>query len=190
MEQAALEPHSIEEPVEDQQPAWAKDIAPQCPEVDRASLRMETQPTPEERDARREKSHELAQRMAMTSLREVANQSARNALAEHTQRKLRSKMWIDGTLGCIALGMGGAYLNREISEQISWQTYGWIAIVVGAVAIIEMVRTFIRWQRSRSLKRSSKRSARNLESRYERYTHQEEAAGRMNRPAQPVSSRK
>lgn len=86
----------------------------------------------------------------MTSLRDVANQSARNALTEHTQRRLSRKMWVDGGLSIVALGLGGTYLLNDFTGTVSWSTYGWVAIVIGVIAMIEMFRTFVRWKRATS----------------------------------------
>ena len=92
-EAVEVEPHAIEEP-DQLEPEWAKEVVPNGPAIDRASVRGESDAAdPEEH--RRRKTHELAKRMAITSMREVANQSARNALAEHTQGKLKRKMWVD-----------------------------------------------------------------------------------------------
>jgi hypothetical protein len=168
---------SIDAPDEAIEPAWAKSVAPKGPEVDRSSLRDEPLLTAAEIDARRDKSREVARRMAMTSLRDVANQSARNALAEHTQRKLRRKMWVDGTLASISLGMGGAYLTQELQTGTSWRTYGWAAVMIGVIAMIEMLRTFIRWQRAAAMRRTHaearhSREAHSFEQKYDRYMKQ------------------
>ena len=108
----------------------------------------------------------------MTSLREVANQSARNALAEHTQRKLKRKMWIDGSLACISMGLGGAFLSQNFDQGLSWRTYGGVAVIIGVIAIVEMFRTFIRWQRASAMRKSSARRTRrpSFEDRYDRQT--------------------
>jgi hypothetical protein len=116
----------------------------------------------------------MARRMAMTSLREVANQSARNALAEHTQRKLKRKMWIDGSLACISMGLGGAFLSQNFDQPLSWKTYGGVAVIIGVIAIVEMFRTFIRWQRATSMRKSGARRTRrpSFEDRYDRQTRE------------------
>jgi hypothetical protein len=105
---------SIEAPVIIQEPSWARNVAPSGPEVDRSSSRQTEKEKEGKADDRHAKNRDLARRMAMTSLREVANQSARNALAEHTQRKLKRKMWIDGSLACISMGLGGAFLSQNL----------------------------------------------------------------------------
>ena len=176
---------SIEEPVTVQEPAWARNLTPSSQEVDRSSARTgENQPNTEA-DQRRAKSRELARRMAMTSLREVANQSARNALAEHTQRKLKRKMWIDGSLACISMGLGGAFLSQSFEQPMSWKTYGGVAVIIGVVAIVEMYRTFIRWQRAISMRKNGERRTRrpSFEDRYDRHTQDDQSS-----PAAPWPS--
>jgi hypothetical protein len=167
-DETADETLAIDEP-DQEEPEWAKEVVPDGPEVDRVRAEtVEDEPDPEEH--RRRKNRELAGRMAMTSLREVANQSARNALAEHTQRKFRRKMWVDGTLACIAMGLGGTYLRRDFDQPISWDIYGWVAIVVGVIAAVEMLRTFVRWQRVSSMRRACnrKKESADNQNRYDR----------------------
>ena len=172
------EGHSIEEPVLIQEPSWARHVTPSGPEVDRSSARQEEQKAQNHSDDRHAKNRDLARRMAMTSLREVANQSARNALAEHTQRKLKRKMWIDGSLACISMGLGGAFLSQNFEQQMSWKTYGGVAVVIGVIAIVEMFRTFIRWQRATSMRKSGARRTRRpeFEDRYDRHIHDSQSS--------------
>ena len=116
----------------------------------------------------------------MTSLRDVANQSARNALTEHTQRRLSRKLRVDGGLSIVALGLGGTYLLNDFTGPVSWSTYGWVAIVIGVIAMIEMFRTFVRWKRATSWKReqASKKSRRkSAEDRYDKFLNQGRAYG-------------
>jgi len=163
---------SIEEPVIIQEPSWARNVTPSGPEVDRSSSRQVEQGVANKADDRHAKNRDLARRMAMTSLREVANQSARNALAEHTQRKLKRKMWIDGSLACISMGLGGAFLSQNFDQGLSWRTYGGVAVIIGVIAIIEMFRTFIRWQRATAMRKSGARRTRRptSEDRYDQQT--------------------
>ena len=115
----------------------------------------------------------------MTELREVANESARSALATHSQQKLRRRMWMDGTLACISLGMGGAYLTQE-SPQAMWVICGWAGVVIGVVAIIQLLRNFLGWQRIHSLRKAGgKRSvSRNkFEDRYRKYVRDQDRYG-------------
>jgi hypothetical protein len=146
--------------------------------MDRSSSRQEEQGTSEKADDRRAKSRDLARRMAMTSLREVANQSARNALSEHTQRKLKRKMWIDGSLACISMGLGGAFLSQSFEQALSWKTYGGVAVIIGVIAIVEMFRTFIRWQRATSMRKSGARRTRQpgFDDRYDRHTQDSQSS--------------
>ncbi|MFT5092394.1 MAG: hypothetical protein ACI93T_001214, partial [Porticoccaceae bacterium] len=163
---------SIEEPVIIQEPSWARNVTPAGPEIDRSSSRQVEQGVADKADDRHAKNRDLARRMAMTSLREVANQSARNALAEHTQRKLKRKMWIDGSLACISMGLGGAFLSQNFDQGLSWRTYGGVAVIIGVIAIIEMFRTFIRWQRATAMRKSGARRTRRptSEDRYGQHT--------------------
>jgi len=163
---------SIEEPVIIQEPSWARNVTPTAPEVDRSSARETGQKESNKTDDRHAKNRDLARRMAMTSLREVANQSARNALAEHTQRKLKRKMWIDGSLACISMGLGGAFLSQNFDQGLSWKTYGGVAVIIGVIAIVEMFRTFIRWQRATAMRKSGARRTRrpSFEDRYDQQT--------------------
>ena len=115
----------------------------------------------------------------MTELREVANESARSALATHSQQKLRRQMWMDGTLACISLGMGGAYLTQE-SPQALWVTCGWAAVVIGVVAIIQLLRNFLGWQRIHSLRKAGgKRSVNQnrFEDKYRKYMKDQDRYG-------------
>jgi len=143
-------------------------------------------PAEQEAEARRVKSRSLAQRMAITSLREVANMSARTAVAEHSKRKLKNKMWRDGVFAVIAFVMGGVYLLGDFAAAISWKTYGWIALVVGVVAIIEMLRTYIRWRRTNSLKKAVAAKSASLDERVDRFAHSEESEA--HRPPRPAYS--
>jgi len=119
-EEESHDPLAVEEPEEHEIPAWAKEAAPTGPVVDRVTYRSGE----EQDDGRRSsETRTLARRQAMNELREVANESARSALATHSQHKLRRRMWMDGTLACISLGMGGAYLTQE-SPQALWVTCG------------------------------------------------------------------
>jgi hypothetical protein len=172
--------HSIDAPIEIVEPEWAKAVEPNSPEIDRSEVRGASVEESDDESERREKSRELARRLAMTSLRDVANQSARNALTEHTQRKLSRKMWVDGGLSIIALGLGGTYLTSDFTQPVSWSTYGWVAIVIGAIALIEMFRTFVRWKRATSWKReqaTKKNRRKTAEDRYDKFLNQGRAYG-------------
>ena len=172
--------HSIDEPAEIVEPQWAREVEPSTPEIDRSEVRGADIEESDQDSERREKSRELARRLAMTSLRDVANQSARNALTEHTQRRLSRKMWVDGGLSIVALGLGGTYLLNDFSSTVSWSTYGWVAIVIGAIALIEMFRTFVRWQRATSWKRDQatrKSRRKTAEDRYDKFLNQGRAYG-------------
>ena len=163
---------SVEEPVIIQEPPWARNVTPMAQEVDRSSVRDTGQKASKKTDDRHTKNRDLARRMAMTSLREVANQSARNALAEHTQRKLKRKMWINGSLACISMGLGGAFLSQNFNQGLSWRTCGGVAVIIGVIAIVEMFRTFIRWQWATAMRKSGARRTRqpSYEDRYARQT--------------------
>ena len=170
------DPLAIDEPDERELPAWAKEAAPTGPVVDRAKYRSGNE---NDDDRRSSETRTLARRLAMTELREVANESARSALATHSQQKLRRQMWMDGTLACISLGMGGAYLTQE-SPQALWVTCGWAAVVIGVVAIIQLLRNFLGWQRIHSLRKAGgKRSvSRNkFEDKYRKYMKDQDRYG-------------
>ncbi|MDG2358856.1 MAG: hypothetical protein P8M20_04310 [Planctomycetaceae bacterium] len=55
---------------------------------------------------------------------------------------------------------------------LSWRTYGGVAVIIGVIAIVEMFRTFIRWQRATAMKKSGARRTRqpSYEDRYARQT--------------------
>ena len=121
----------------------------------------------------------IAQQLAVTELREVANQAARDTLARHTQQKLQMRVWLNGLLACFALGLGGVYLQQG-ATQPHWIVGGQAAVGIGAVAVILCLRNVFRWRQQKSLRMAnSQRGGRRhqVENRYRRYLREQERLG-------------
>ncbi|MDA1165499.1 MAG: hypothetical protein O3B13_20575, partial [Planctomycetota bacterium] len=76
-------------------------------------------------------------------------------------------------------------LSQSVEQPMSWKTYGGVAVIIGVVAIVEMYRTFIRWQRAISMRKNGERRTRrtSFEDRYERHTQDDQSS-----PAAPWPS--
>jgi hypothetical protein len=70
------------------------------------------------------------------------------------------------------MGLGGAFLSQNFEQGLSWKTYGGVAVIIGVIAIVEMFRTFIRWQRATAMRKSGVRRTRrpSFEDRNDRHT--------------------
>jgi hypothetical protein len=89
------------------------------------------------------------------------------------------------------MGLGGAFLSQNFEQSMSWKTYGGVAVIIGVIAIIEMFRTFIRWQRATAMRKSggTRRTRRpSFEDRYDRHTPDTQPAPSAAWPPQPQHS--
>jgi hypothetical protein len=88
--------------------------------------------------------HEI--RAGVGSLREIANLSARTAVARHTSRKLRQSVAITLPLSIISFVLAGVlYLIGGTDAKFYSQAFG--TVMLGAIVLIELVHSFCKMKR-------------------------------------------
>ncbi|MCA8983313.1 MAG: FHA domain-containing protein [Planctomycetaceae bacterium] len=87
------------------------------------------------------------------SLRDVANQTARNALATHAWKQVKLKMWASGLLTLISAGTAGALICSPYWSPVSYENYGWLTLLLALVSGGELFRSRLALMR---LKQSGK----------------------------------
>lgn len=91
-----------------------------------------------------------AARANLNSLREVANLSARSAIAKHTGKQLRGKALLKFVLSGTAFAVAAVLLTSRLWATGNYTLYGWAALSIGIVMAIELARS------TRLLRRSNK----------------------------------
>jgi len=81
-------------------------------------------------------------RAKVDSLRELANFSARTAIATHTRREARSHLTGKVLLVIIAVGLTVLLYTSVYWAGKSYAMYGWSAALVCGLALIELARSF------------------------------------------------
>lgn len=70
-------------------------------------------------------------REGLLSLRQVANNSARSAIARSKWNKMRAQMAIQGALAAICVAVGGAIVTGHWMEWVGTSVWGWVAVALG-----------------------------------------------------------
>ncbi len=83
-----------------------------------------------------------AARTELNSLRQVANQSARSALAKYSRKKLLRSNFVLGILAAVALILSGICLTGVLGARISQVSLGCGALAVGSIAIVLLAMSF------------------------------------------------
>ena len=92
-----------------------------------------------------------AVRAKLASMREVANLSARSAIARHSWRRTRGMLMVKIILTVISLGCALLLASAEMLGTQSYRPLSWGAALIGVVMIFELVRAAIIAQRMQSL---------------------------------------
>lgn len=82
-----------------------------------------------------------AVRADLDSLRELANLSARSAIAKYTWRRVRAMLVVKALLTVVAFALAAVLLTGGLWNIISYETLGWSAIAIGTIAALELLRS-------------------------------------------------
>ncbi|MCH7990073.1 MAG: hypothetical protein IID46_13105 [Planctomycetes bacterium] len=96
-----------------------------------------------------------ALRFDLTTLRGVANLSARSAIAQHTTKKLRSKILVKTLLSMIGFSIAAVLLSSELLLNDSYKVFGIAAAAIAAVSVLEVIRSSFLVHEMRTLKQES-----------------------------------
>jgi len=84
-----------------------------------------------------------AVRAHILSLREVANLSARTAIAKHSSKMKRSLLMVKGLLLVASASVAALLLTSETWGSISYVPLGWSTLAISVVVVIEIVRSTV-----------------------------------------------
>jgi hypothetical protein len=93
-----------------------------------------------------------AVRAHLASMREVANLTARTAIARHTWRKHRSMLAVKFTLAAVSFAFAFVLGVTGLFGGGSYGIYVWSSIAVGCVMVLELGRTMMQLRRAKSRK--------------------------------------
>jgi|GEM_PF-2167048 hypothetical protein len=91
-----------------------------------------------------------ATRADMRSLRELANLSARTALATHATKEMRGKMLISSLLTVVAFTVAAVLFTGKLWGPMSYEATGWAAALVGVIMAAELIRSTLLVHRVKS----------------------------------------
>jgi hypothetical protein len=97
-------------------------------------------------------------RAGIDSLRQVANLSARTAVAKHTWKRTRSLIYVRAGLTLLAFGLGAFLLLWPLPDRENFLVSGYAALFIGIIAGGDFLRTWWLVHSSESLRRKSERS--------------------------------
>jgi len=100
-----------------------------------------------------------AVRANLNSLREVANLSARSAIATHTGKQLRGKVLVKVILATASFGVAGALLTSRLWSSTSYTFYGSVALGIGCVMAVDLVASTVSHRRKNGSRKDSDRSS-------------------------------
>jgi len=75
------------------------------------------------------------------SLRDVANQNARTALATHAWKQVKIKMFASGVMTLVSAGAAAVLISSPYWSPISYFNYGLITLLLSGVSAIELFRS-------------------------------------------------
>jgi hypothetical protein len=93
-----------------------------------------------------------AVRAHLASMREVANLTARTAIARHTWRKHRSMLAVKFTLATFAFAFAFVLALTGLFGSKSYGVFVWSSIAVGCVMLLELARSVVKIRRAKSRK--------------------------------------
>ncbi|MBT6487248.1 MAG: hypothetical protein HOK71_21575, partial [Planctomycetaceae bacterium] len=91
-----------------------------------------------------------ATRADMRSLRELANLSARTALATHATKEMRGKMFVSSLLTVVAFTVAAVLFTGKLWGPMSYEATGWAAALVGVIMAAELMRSTLLVHRVKS----------------------------------------
>jgi hypothetical protein len=104
------------------------------------------------RAGRRLDREELAEMRAnIDSMRQIANLSARSAVAQHFAGKLAVAFRVKQTLTVVAAMLSGFLLSAELWTKANYRLPGLCSLVVTFICGIELLRTIIQMRRVRQI---------------------------------------
>ena len=116
-------------------------------------------PTPPAPDAARHRRRAVEQiRAGVGSMREIANQSARAAVAKHTSRKLRKSFAVTFPLTIGAFLLAGV-ISLLLGSEGRFRSLAVGAVMVGMIASIDLVRSWLKIKRSKNTGNPATRKA-------------------------------
>ena len=98
----------------------------------------------------RHQQNKEAARADLNSLREVANLSARSAIATHTGKQLRGKALIKCILSAVAFGVGAVLLTGNIWGSRSYTAYGFAALAIGGIMGLDLLLATLGFVRTKT----------------------------------------
>jgi chromosome segregation ATPase len=96
-----------------------------------------------------------ALRFDLTTLRDVANHSARSAIAQHTSEQMRGKILVKTLLSVIGFSIAAVTLSSELWLNVSYKAFGIAAAAIAAISVLEVIRSTLLVHEMGTLKQES-----------------------------------
>ncbi len=113
--------------------------------ADAARRRAARSLPPEEREA---------MRANLDSFRELANISARTAVAKHASTKLKTGVQVKGVLALTAVVLAVLMVLADLTGPVSYQPYAFATFGLALIMVIDFVRTMLSYSRWKSVENS------------------------------------
>ncbi len=156
--QPSPQPRPQPTPLVSQAPPGGQQPTAQFSEIDASETAA---PLTEPPQPRHQQDKEAA-RANLNSLREVANMSARTAIATHTGKQLRGKVLLKCLLAGSSFVVSAALLSGSQWGFPGYTLHGWGALAVGGIMAVELARSTIKMRRKQNV--GSNSSAKDAES--------------------------
>ncbi len=91
----------------------------------------------------------------IASLRDVANQTARCALAAHAWKQVKTKIWASGMMTAVTTVAAGVLISSPRWSPVSYENYGWLTLLLATISGMELFRARLELIRLREAGRTS-----------------------------------
>lgn len=115
-----------------------------------------------------------AVRRDMDSFRELANMSARSAVAKHSSKKIRIKLLLNLVLAVVSFGLSMVLFVTSLVTDKAYFTYAILSALVGVMTGFELLRSSVLAKRSRVVKKPTQEALAEVQSELDSYEESEE----------------
>jgi hypothetical protein len=131
-----VNPVQASPPTEDQPEDTHEEAAPSTIEADEDS-----ESVCQESLAPRHQQDRDAVRADLATMREVANRSARSAIATSTWKRLRGKLFVKSVLVVVSLTISAVLVTGKLWGTVSYTGFGWAFLAIGGITAVELINS-------------------------------------------------